>query len=144
MEIVNQNLSRAVALGKAIPTVEEGDTFRDCNLSQQDIGTELYPEVEGLTFVDCNLVNVKLQPSWIVVNCNTAQVVIPPEPAEVPEEDAEIESAVAKVVELSYLYPEKVSKKLKALVDKDTTQGLLSADGVPVVIDAPQGWKKVD
>lgn len=55
--------------------------------------------------------------------------------------DDEIQAAVDKITELSYKYPAKVADKLKGKVDKDTTEGLLSANGKPVKIDAPQGWK---
>ena len=56
--------------------------------------------------------------------------------------DAEVREAVDKIAELSYKYPDKVSEKLKGTVDKETTEGLLSADGKPTTIDAPEGWKK--
>jgi hypothetical protein len=54
---------------------------------------------------------------------------------------SEIDSAVSKITELSYKYPDKVAKALKGKVDQSTTENLLSADGKPIKLDAPQGWK---
>ena len=44
------------------------------------------------------------------------------------------------MVELSNKHPDKVSARLTGKVNKETTEGLLSANGKPKKIDAPQGW----
>jgi len=65
----------------------------------------------------------------------------PWEDKEGKEIDARIDKAVDEIAALSFAYPSKVSAKLKGKVDLPTTEGLLSADGKPVKLEAPQGWK---
>lgn len=59
----------------------------------------------------------------------------------VPDPDPEIDEAVAKIVDLSNKWPDRVARKLKGKVDLPTTENLLSSDGKQVKIDAPQGWR---
>jgi len=73
---------------------------------------------------------------------DTAGCIAPWETKEAYDPTPEINEAVGKLKSLSFKYPDKVSKKLKDAVDLQTTEGLLSADGAPVEIVAPQGWKK--
>jgi len=66
----------------------------------------------------------------------------PWENKEAKDVDARIDKAVEEIAALSFVYPAKVSAKLKGVVDKNTTEGLLKADGADITINAPNGWKK--
>lgn len=52
--IKNKNFARKQ------PECQDGDTFRDCNLSQEKANTEICKGKKGLRFINCNLHNCKL------------------------------------------------------------------------------------
>jgi hypothetical protein len=119
----------------------DGDEFIDCNLSQ-DTPSTVISTAKNLVFRGCNLARCHIDPTWDVrEDNNTAN--FPKEPEVVVDPiDEEIKDVVRKMDELATAHPDKVSKELKAAVSKEKTQGLLSADGAPVTIEAPEGWKK--
>jgi hypothetical protein len=51
------------------PKPAEGDTFRDCNLSQAAPHTAICKGVKGLRFIGCNLVNCDLPPDAVIEDC---------------------------------------------------------------------------
>lgn len=106
---------------------EDGDKPLVIQTKEPVAGLQEHPQ-KWENGVDC--VDDGCVAEWQTVKDKTAEI------------EAEIDLAVAKIAELSFKYPDKVSKKIKASVDKPTTEGLLSADGAPIIIDAPQGWKK--
>jgi len=126
----------------ALDIAVDSDVFDGGNFSQ-DTPETVISTAKNLTFRGGNLTRGKIDPvlNWIIDDCNTCP--FPKEPEIVVDPvDTEIEQAVNKLAELSFQYPDKVSAKLKSKVDKETTEGLLSADGNPVIIEAPGGWKK--
>ena len=121
-------------------TASDGDEFKDCNLSQAEPHTVI-STAKNLHFTDCNLHNVEIDPSWTLVSCLAFHAPIDETPPTEEEQlDAKIDAVVSEMVELSNKYPDKVSARLTGKVNKETTEGLLSANGKPKKIDAPQGW----
>jgi len=55
-------------------TVENGDTFERCNISQLVPDTAICAGKTGLTFTSCNLVNCSVPGDAVVEHCNTAQI----------------------------------------------------------------------
>jgi len=131
----NLNFSR-----RTLDFAKDGDIFEGGNFSQAEPDTVI-TTAKNLTFKHLNLTRVKRDPTWTIDDCNTFNGPAEPEPEPIDPVDAEISEAVDKIAELSFKYPQKVSVALKGKVDLPTTEGLLSADGKPVKLDAPEGWK---
>lgn len=53
--------------------IPDGTVIRDSNFTQKDPHTQAI-EGKNLHFISCNLVNVELDPSWVVEDCNTCQI----------------------------------------------------------------------
>ena len=89
-----------------IETVADGDVFDGCNLAQAAPGTEIFAGLKGLTFTRCNLARAIVPADSIIVDCNTSQMPLPPEP-EIPEmieiDAAELEALMADRAELKRL-----------------------------------------
>ncbi len=120
-------------------------TIKDCNLSQLSAHSPVCSGLSGLRFEgDCHLVNCDLPiDSFVSSSCfGFGKHICFVEKKEDDFIDHEITQIVDKISNLSFKYPEKVSAKLKGKVDKDTTEGLLKADGADITINAPNGWKK--
>ena len=86
--------------------IADGDVFDGCNLAQGEPGTEIFAGLKGLTFTRCNLARAIVPDDSIIVDCNTSQTPLPPEPEIV--EMVEIEAS-----ELAALRVD--SKELKRL-----------------------------
>lgn len=114
---------------------EDGDELIGCNLSGRTVDFA----GKAVTVRDCNAfdmtpinaenVVIENTPSW--GKASTPDDSVPIDPV-----DREIRQAVDKIAELSYAYPGKTSARLKATVDLATIEGLLSADGKTVNVEA--------
>lgn len=58
---------------KAVPC-ENGDTFRQCNLSQLLPHTTIGEGVTGLIFINCNLINCDVPGDADIESCNVSQI----------------------------------------------------------------------
>lgn len=122
-------------------------TIIDCNLSQISAHSPICDGLSGLRFEgDCNLKNCDVpEGSFVSDSCSCFGFHKNEESMKYIIEriiDSRVQKAVDEMAECSFMYPDKSSAKLKARVDKQTTETLLSADGAPVIIEAPEGWKK--
>lgn len=53
--------------------IPDGTIVEERNFFQKDPHTKAI-KGKNLTFIECNLVNVEIDPSWIIQSCNTTQV----------------------------------------------------------------------
>lgn len=90
-------------------TIPDGSTIENQNFTQVQPDTDCIIG-ENITFIDCNLSNVRINPSWTLQDCNTAQFWLVEEeiegkmknvtqficshPSELPESDTKIPANV--------------------------------------------------
>ena len=91
--------------------VADGDELVDCNLAQPEPGTAIFAGLKGLKFTRCNLSRAATPDDSVIVDCNTSQVPVPPEPA--PVEMVEVEAA-----ELASLRADREELKAVKAVDR--------------------------
>ncbi|MBU2052447.1 hypothetical protein KKH13_04560 [Patescibacteria group bacterium] len=53
--------------------IPDGSVIREKNFTQVNPDTDAISG-KNITFIECNLVNVKIDPTWIIQSCNTCQV----------------------------------------------------------------------
>ncbi len=53
--------------------IPNGTIIKEANFTQKEPHTDCIAG-KNLTFIECNLVNVELDPTWTVIDCNTAQI----------------------------------------------------------------------
>ena len=53
--------------------IPDGTTIREVNFTQRKPNTQAISG-RNLIFIDCNLVNVVVDPSWVLEGCNNAQI----------------------------------------------------------------------
>jgi len=70
------------------PIFKDGEIIEGANLSQTTPNTKIADGVKSLTFKSCNLRNCKVPNDATVIDCNTFQGVIPPEPPNDPDQEA--------------------------------------------------------
>ena len=95
-------------------------------------------DIDGVRAEMCDFTGSTIPESWDKIQCVGMEKDTADSEVEI---DAEIMAIVNRMDELATAYPEKFSRELKAAVTLEKTQGLLSADGKSVVIEAPDGWK---
>jgi len=125
--------------------VGNGFILRNCNLYGNDALMSRLAGLADVTLERCVFIEGSVPGHIKQVDCYTRKPDTTPvktqEEIEAEVQDAYDGDVVDKYVELCFRRPAFAAEKTKGQVDRPTTESLLSSNGKPVKIDAPEGWK---